>query len=145
MDENMNEYPWYCVLKINPFAKKDDIKEIKEINDGWDLIIIFKNGDKFVYEVDSGYFRRIFYRNLDELTEEQERKEFGYALRTLMRRKFITQEELAKLVGTSQAMISYYMTGRYIPNYVTARRIARVLGCSMEELSYIDYNKYLEE
>ena len=145
MDENMNEYPWYCVLKINPFAKKDDIKEIKEINDGWDLIIIFKNGDKFVYEVDSGYFRRLFYKNLDELTEEQERKEFGYALRTLMRRKFITQEELAKLVGTSQAMISYYITGQYIPNYVTARRIARVLGCSMEELSYIDYNKYLEE
>ena len=144
IDENMNEYPWCHALRINPFIKKDDIKEIKEIDD-WDLLFIFKNGEKIIFETDTGYHRNLFYRNINDLTEEQERKEFGYALRTMMRRKWINQETLAEAVGTSQTMISRYMTGKVIPSILMGRKIAKVLGCSMDELFYIDYNKYLEE
>lgn len=144
MDENMNEYPWCHALKINPFIKKDDIKEIKELNQ-WDLLFIFKNGEKIIFDTDTGYHRNLFYRNINELTEEQEKREFGYALRTMMRRKYINQEELAKSVGTSQTMISRYMTGKVIPSVLMGRKISKVLGCSMDELFFIDYSKYLEE
>lgn len=144
MDENMNEYPWCYVLKINPFAKKEDVKDIKKI-DEWELLIIFKNGEKIIYDIDTGYHRKLFYRNINDLTEEQERREFGYALRTMMRRKHINQEELANRTGTSQTMISHYMTGRCIPNLIMGRKIAKVLGCSMDDLFYIDYSKYLED
>lgn len=144
MDENMNEYPWCCALKINPFIKKDDIEEIIEISQ-WELLFKFKNGEKIIYDTDTGYHRNLFYKSVNELTEEQERKEFGYALRTMMRRRWINQEELAKCVGTSQTMISHYMTGRSIPGGIMLRKIAKVLGCSIDELFYIDYSKYLEE
>lgn len=144
MDEGMNEYPWCYVLKINPFIKKNDVKEIKEIGE-WDLLIIFKNGEKVILDKDTGYHRNLFYRNINELTEEQERREFGYALRTMMRRRYINQKELAEAIGTSQTMISHYMTGKALPSILVGRKIAKVLGCSMDELFFIDYSKYLEE
>lgn len=146
MDKNitMNDYPWCYALHINPFIKKSDIKEVKEINQ-WELLFIFRNGEKIIYDTDSGYHRNIFYKNINELTEEQEKKEFGYALRSMMRRRFVTQEELAKSIGTSQTMVSHYMTGRHIPNGIILRKISKVLNCSIDELFYIDYNKYLKE
>ena len=144
IDKDMNEYPWCYVLKIDPFAKKSDVKEIKEI-DQWELLIIFKNGEKIILDKDTGYYRNLFYKNINELTEEQERKEFGYALRTMMRRRWINQEKLAEAIGTSQTMVSHYMTGRYIPNGITLRKIAKVLKCSMDDLFFIDYSEYLEE
>lgn len=143
MDEGMNEYPWCHVLKISPFIKKDDIEEIKEIN-GWDLLVIFKDGRKIIVETDSGYHRSLFYNDINELSEEQEKKEFGYALRTMMKRKYMNQEDLAEFVGTSQTMISHYMSGRCLPNIIMGRKLAKALGCSMDELFYIDYSKYLE-
>ena len=144
MDNDMNEYPWCHALKINPFIKKSDIQEIKELNQ-WDLLFIFKNGEKIIFDTDTGYYRNLFYKNINELTEEQEKREFGYALRTMMRRRWINQEELANRIGTSQTMISHYMKGRSIPGGIMLRKIAKVLGCSMDELFYIDYSKYLEE
>lgn len=142
MDEKMNEYPWCYALQIDPFIQKDDIEEVKEINQ-WELLFIFKNGEKIIYDIDTGYHRSIFYKSINDLTEEQERKEFGYALRSMMRRKFVTQEELASSIGVSQTMVSHYMTGRHIPNGITLRKISKVLSCSIDDLFYIDYNKYL--
>lgn len=143
MDEGMNEYPWCHVLKISPFIKKSDIEEIKETN-GWDLIVIFKDGRKIIVEKDTGYHRTLFYNDLNELTEEQEKREFACALRTMMNRKCMVQEDLAELVGTSQTMISRYMSGRCLPNVVMGRKLAKALGCSIDEFFYIDYSKYLE-
>ena len=144
MNNKMNEYPWCYALKINPFITMNEIKEVKEINQ-WELLFIFENGEKIIYDTDTGYHRNLFYRNIKDLTEEQEKREFGYALRSMMRRKYINQEELAKSIGTSQTMISRYLTGKVMPSILMGRKIAKVLGCSMDELFYIDYNKYLEE
>lgn len=142
MGDGMNEYPWHYLLKISPFLTKDDIEEVIEIGE-WDLLFKFKDGRKIIIEMDTGFHRNLFYRDLNELTEEQERKEFGYALRTMMRRKFVTQENLAELIGTSQTMISRYMTGECIPGGIMLRKMAKALGCSMDDLFYIDYSEYL--
>lgn len=144
MDEGMNEAPWCYVMQISPRLRKSDVEKIIEV-DMWDIIIILKDGRKFIFETDTGYHRSLFYNNLDELTDEQERREFGYALRTRMKRSFINQDKLAERVRTSQTMISHYMTGRCIPNVLMARKIAKALGCSMDDLFYIDYTEYLEE
>lgn len=144
IDRGMNEYPWHCILRINPFATKDDIEKIVEIGT-WDLYIKFKTGEKIIYDIDTGYHRNLFYKNIDELSEEEERIEFGYALRIMMRRKGMLQEELAEKVGTTQAMISRYVSGKVLPSILIGRKIAKALKCSMDELFYIDYSKYLEE
>ncbi len=45
-----------------------------------------------------------------------------------------SQDSLAKLVGIGQPMMAQIERGTKIPNMLLGRDIARVLGCSMEEL-----------
>jgi putative transcriptional regulator len=134
----MDNYNWQYVMKIDPFAKEEDVIEIKEINE-WDLLITFKNGKKFIYDTFTNYYRGVFYETVDELTDEQEKKEFSRRLRILMKRKFITQEQLAELLGMTQTMISRYINGKALPSVLVVRKIAKILDCSMDELFYQEY------
>ena len=143
MGDGMNEYPWHYVLKINPRSTKDDIEEIREISD-WDLLIIFKNGEKIIYDTHWDYHRRLFYTDINELTDEQEKRELGRKMRKLISRKGYTQETMEELTGISQTMFSHYMTGRSIPNALTLRKISKALGCSMDDFFYDDYSDILK-
>lgn len=133
----MDKYLEY-ILRVDPRAKDEDIKEIREIND-WDLLISFEDGRKVIYDRFTGYHRNVFYDSVRELTDEQEKQEFARRLRTMMKRKYISQEQLAELVGTSQVMISRYMNGKTLPNVLIIRKIAKVLDCSMDDLFYRNY------
>lgn len=134
----MNQYIFQYVKMCDPFATEEDVLELKELNE-WDLLITFKDGRKIIYDRFTNYHKNVYYENIHELTEEQEKKEFAYRLRSLMGRKFISQEDLANLVGTSQTMISHYMTGRSIPNLIMGRKIAKALGCSIDDFFDRDY------
>lgn len=129
---------WQYVMQINPFIKKEEVLEIKELNE-WDILIIFRDGRKIMYDKFTGYHRNIFYNNINEITEEQEKKEFAYRLRSLMGRKWITQEQLAEMTGTSQVMISRYVRGETMPNLVMGRKIAKALGYSIDDFFDRDY------
>lgn len=135
MDEN---YLWQYVLQIDPFAKKDDVIELTELNE-WDLLIVFRDGRKILYDRFTRYYKNITYGNINELTAEQEKIEFAYMLRSLMGRNRITQEEMAERINTSQTMISHYMTGRSLPNVITLNKIAKVIGCSMDDFFNKNY------
>ena len=134
----MEEKLWECVLRINPFISKDEVFSIEELNE-WDMLVTFTNGKKVIYDRFTGYHRNIFYESVNELTDKQEKKEFAYRLRMMMKRKYITQKQLAELIGTSQAMISKYINGEALPNVLVVRKIAKVLDCSMDDLFYQDY------
>ena len=129
---------WQYVMQINPFTKREDVEEIKELTN-WDLLITFVDGRKILYDRCTGYFKNISYNNITELTDEQEKAEFAYMLRSLMARKHVTQEEMANRINTSQTMISHYMNGRTIPNVITLRKIAKVLECSMDDFFNKNY------
>lgn len=134
----MEEYLWQYVQKVDPFATETDIVEIRELNE-WDLIIEFKNGRKVLYDRFTGYYKNIFYDNVGEITEEQEKKEFAYRLRSLMNRNRITQEKLSEELNTTQAMISRYVRGETIPSAIMLRKIAKILNCSMDDFFYKEY------
>lgn len=53
---------------------------------------------------------------------------------TLMQQHGITQAELARQTGESDARISYYRSGKKLPSIAVASRIAEVLGCSIDDL-----------
>ena len=129
---------WQYVMQINPFTKREEVEEIKELNN-WDLLITFVDGRRILYDRCTGYFKNISYNNITELTDEQEKAEFAYMLRSLMMRKHITQEEMANRINTSQTMISHYMNGRTIPNVIALRKIAKVLGCSKDDFFNKNY------
>lgn len=128
----MDEYLWQYVLMCEPFATKDDVEEIRELNE-WDLLIVFKNGKKIIYDRFTNYHKDIYYVSIDEITEEQEKKEFAYRLRSFMGRREITQERLAKMTDLTQAMISRYVRGEAVPSAIILRKIAKALNCSMDD------------
>lgn len=129
---------WQYVMAINPFIQEEDIDSIEEISE-WDLLITFSDGKKVMFDKHTGYHNEVFYGNVSELTEEQEKKEFSYRLRSLMGRRGIGQEELADMIGTSQTMISHYVSGRSIPSVMVLRKIAKILNCSMDDFFYRNY------
>lgn len=134
----MNEYLLYYINCVDPFATLADVKEIKEINE-WDLLIVFKNGRKTLFDKFTGYYKDIFYDSIHEITEEQEKREFAFRLRSHMARNQITQEDLAEIIDTSQVMISRYVRGETIPSVIVLRKIAKALGCSMDDFFYKEY------
>lgn len=125
------------ILKCDPFATKDDIESVTEINE-WDLLIIFKDGRQILYDTFNNFQKNKFYNSINEITDEQEKREFAYRLRSIMNRKGITQEQLAEIIETSQVMISRYTTGQTIPSVIVLRKIAKALNCSMDDFFYKD-------
>lgn len=58
---------------------------------------------------------------------------FSKNLTRMMKEDEITQEELAKAIGVSQAMISKYITGQCMPSFFTIVRISDELCCSLDD------------
>lgn len=63
-----------------------------------------------------------------------EAHEFGLRLRNLISRRGLTQADVARRTGSTQASISRYCRGERLPSVRTARRLKRVLKCSWEDL-----------
>lgn len=99
------------------FARLDD-----------DSVIIFDDIEKTV---------RRLPKNIDNLTEQEFKNEFGRRIRALMYRKGLTQEDLSNLSGISQSQLSGYITGRINPSFYKAYKIAEALDCSIDHLLYI--------
>ena len=129
---------WQYVMQVSPSAKRRDVLEIKELND-WDLLIIYRDGRRILFDRCTGYFKNISYKNINELTEEQEREEFAYMLRSLMKRNWVTQERLAEKAHITRTMISKYVRGEAVPNALTLNKIAKVIGCSMDDFFNKNY------
>ena len=128
----MVDHLWQYVLNCDPFAKREDVLEIKTLNE-WDLLITFKDGRKVIYDTYTNYHKKIYYDNINELTEEQERKEYAYRLQSFMNREHVTQEELADEIGSTQSLIRRYVRGETVPSVLVARRIAKVLRRSLDD------------
>lgn len=134
----MNEHLWQYVTMVDPFATENEVAEIRELNE-WDLLIVFHSGRKVILDRFTGYHKNIFYKDVNEITEEQEKREFAYRLRSLMGRKGITQNQLAEMINVTQVMISRYVTGEAIPNSITLRKIAKALDYSMDDFFYREF------
>lgn len=53
---------------------------------------------------------------------------------SLIKERGLAQKELADEVGVSEAMLSYILRGLKEPSVATLVRIAKSLGCSVDEL-----------
>ncbi|MDR2695489.1 MAG: helix-turn-helix domain-containing protein [Deltaproteobacteria bacterium] len=56
------------------------------------------------------------------------------AIREYRRRRGLSQDELAHLIGVGRQAVYDMESGRYLPNTAVALRLARVLGCAVERL-----------
>lgn len=55
-------------------------------------------------------------------------------LKELRLKAGLTQEQVAKLVDVEQAAVSYWESGKYKPLRKYQRKLAKLYGCTVEEL-----------
>ena len=122
------------VLKNNPGINEFEIEDCMALNE-YDLLIVFRNGHRVLFDTYSKTSRRIYHSEFG-YSDEQIKKEFKDRLIVMMDRKNINEEKLAKKVGTTQPMISRYISGKSLPNIITAKKIANALGCSLDDFFY---------
>lgn len=61
-------------------------------------------------------------------------KSFGYNLQKFIPLSGKTQNEIAQTLGITNAMLSRYVHGTSMPSAGKAFRLAKILGCSVDEL-----------
>ena len=123
-------------LNHHPIINEDEIESYMYVSP-YDVFIKFRDGRKYIYEQLENYLRPVYFKN-NMITEEQFKKEFSYRLRTYMNRHYVSQEEMAKQIGTSQTMLYRYCNGLVLPSIYKIQLIANVLKYPLEAFFYID-------
>jgi DNA-binding XRE family transcriptional regulator len=59
-------------------------------------------------------------------------------LRVARAERNLSQDQLARATGVSRQTISSIETGQYVPSALLAFRLARVLGCRVDELFWLE-------
>ena len=113
-----------------------DMEEWCETDRG-ELIIRMQNGDTFLYD-DDNQTLRLLPKDCNSMTEDECLFEFGKRLRKIMFYKGFNQAKLSSATGIPQGVISGYVTGRINPGFYNVDRIAKALGCSIEDFRYTD-------
>lgn len=97
--------------------------------------ISVKLSDGTVYEYDpiENTIRRL---RVDASLPDDETmaKELGINLQKFVTNSGMSQNEMASELGITSAMLSRYIHGTSMPSAVKALRIARLLGCGLDEL-----------
>lgn len=126
---------WPYVSLIDPFIKQKDVKFLNWVSD-YDILIIFTNEKKFIFDTYTGYYRCLKYKS-PYLTKKEWEFEFKKRLQEIMQRKKITQEDLAKKIESTQQIVSRYLNGETVPTAYTMNRIMDALECDVNDLIFI--------
>lgn len=102
-----------------------------------EITIVMNDGSKLVYngKTQSFSFIRCTDGEYENLTEQEWRYKFASKLYEYMTDNRMTQKELAELLNISQTTISKYLNAIATPSTYNLYRIARVLDCSINELT----------
>ena len=133
MTNDITEYLYKYVINNNPFIDEEDILSYEALNKH-DLLITFRNGKQEIYDTFSNTSRRVNRIDQTQTDDSQMRLNFRRRLQTIMNRKWVTQEELARRINSSQQMISRYLTGQSVPSALTLKKIADALDCNVNDL-----------
>lgn len=106
-----------------------------EMPDSLTLIVTLNDGRKILYD-DLTDSTRYLNPDPDNMTEEEMLVEFRFKLRRMMSLRGYNQLRLAEETGIASQTISRYLSGASIPPISKTARIAKVLGCSLDELWY---------
>lgn len=71
------------------------------------------------------------------MQKDEYAKAFGEHLKSLLKEKGMTQAELARRTGMTEASVSRYISGQRTPRISQAYRMALVIGIDMNTLIYL--------
>ena len=136
MDNNYLLWPY--VIHIRPLAKEEDVKVLQWVSKD-DILIIFVDGKKYIYDVLTEMIRYVRYNDINDMTNDDWIREFKERLNIMLTRSCINQSELAKKLGTSQQMVSRYISGKDMPSTYIINKIINILNCELDDLFLIPY------
>lgn len=97
------------------------------------ISVELENGKRYEFNSFDKTLRRL--RGKDDVVDEDIlAKEFGANLRKNIPLAGKTQKELCEELDITNAMMSRYLHGKSIPSATKAYKIARALGCTLNEL-----------
>lgn len=56
------------------------------------------------------------------------------SIKTLRRKKGLSQKELAELLGLNQSAVAQWETGKTAPNFRRLKKLTEILECSVDDL-----------
>lgn len=98
-----------------------------------ELIVVLDNGMRLLYDDDLKTTRRLSNDPIN-MDDDQYCVEVGHRLRSIIRKKRVTQHELSEKTGISPVTISKYINGKACPTLATIHKIARAMDCPVEDL-----------
>lgn len=104
------------------------------------IFVKLENGKCYDYDRMDGSLRRVRSKD-DAFDDDILTKELGANLRKNIPLTGKTQMELCEELGITRAMMSRYICGKATPSATKLYRIAKAIGCTMEELfdeNYMD-------
>lgn len=112
----------------------ENAERIEQESDS-ELMAYQKDGSKVQYDqVNNSYKYFPVGYNSDDRSDEVAMRSFGYRLRREMSMRGFNQADLAEQTGVSQSTISNYILGKQSPTLISINRIAKALGCSVNDL-----------
>lgn len=115
---------------------KNDVADFRAVSDT-ELLVKLRNGDSILYD-DIDKTIRNLPKDSMHMSEEECLIEFGERLRKIMKRKRISPMELSRISGVRREMLSRYLNGHNVPSFYNADRIAKAVGCSLDDLRYLE-------
>lgn len=100
------------------------------------LILEMPDDTRWLFQAIGSMIRRLP-KDKNNVTEEECLSEFGIRLVAIMNRDGVSQQELCERTGIPQAAMSRYINGINCPSFYKVDKIARALGCSVDELRYL--------
>lgn len=100
------------------------------------LILEMPDNTRWLFQAVGSMIRQLP-ADKNNISEEECLAEFGIRLLNIMNRDGISQQELCERTGIPQPVMSGYINGRNCPSFYKVDKIARALGCSVDDLRYI--------
>lgn len=132
MRDEVTDFLYRYVINNNPDINEEDIDNYYATN-SHELMVIFKDGTRILFDTYANLSHRLNISDNGKLSEDEMKLQFRRRLQIMMNRKWVNQEELARRIGSSQQMISRYLTGQSIPGAITLKLIADALECSTDD------------
>lgn len=129
---NINEY-------VLAGLKEDHEQLMSQVVDGYEdhrVMIIYLDmvdGRTVAYDMFDHTIRTVK-KCTDGYTDDEWEREFHIRLKRLMYLRGINQSELAKELDMGQSQLSKRISGKTSMSVYTLRKIARLLGCTFEDL-----------
>ncbi len=136
LDRNNNIYRMFSLYCPN-YA---DLAYKQKYLGDFETLFFLKDGDKILFDELNKKWKLISTSpDKTELTDDEWVAEFSRKLKKKLSLKHVLQKDLAKALNVSTFAVNRYVNGTQTPPILILRKIAGILGCSVEELTNFDY------